>query len=179
VPVSVNRALLGHDLTVIAGAVFPHEIVGFSGGNKYLFPGVSGRELTDLTHWLGALITSAAIIGTPGTNPVRALIDEAASLVPGRRLALCAVTRSRSTDLTFLSFGEPEAAWAAAAEVSAQAHVRSVDAPVRRVLSLVPPRCDDLWTGRRVSSRSSRSSPTGVRSSSSPPTSARSRRPTR
>ena len=51
---------------------------GFSGGNKYLFPGVSGRELIDLSHWLGALITSAEIIGTRGITPVRALIDEAA-----------------------------------------------------------------------------------------------------
>ena len=42
-----------------SGPVFPHEVVGFSGGNKYLFPGVVGPEIIDLSHWLGALITSA------------------------------------------------------------------------------------------------------------------------
>ena len=94
VDVRINRAVVEHDVTLIVGPVFPHEVVGFSGGNKYLFPGVSGQELIDLSHWLGALITSAEIIGTRGITPVRALIDEAASLVPGERLALCVVVQS-------------------------------------------------------------------------------------
>jgi nickel-dependent lactate racemase len=49
--VRINRALMEHDLTIILGPVFPPEVVGFSGGNKYLFPGVSGRELIDISHW--------------------------------------------------------------------------------------------------------------------------------
>lgn len=149
VDVRINRAVVEHDLTIILGPVFPHEVVGFSGGNKYLFPGVSGRELIDLSHWLGALITSPQIIGTRGITPVRALIDEAAAMVPGRRLAFCVVTRSRSSELHAISFGEPRAAWAAAAEVSAQTHIIYRDAPVARVLSLVSPRYDDLWTGSK------------------------------
>jgi nickel-dependent lactate racemase len=147
--VRVNRAVVEHDVKLIAGPVFPHEVVGFSGGNKYLFPGVSGRELIDLSHWLGALITSAKIIGTRGITPVRALIDEAASMVPGRRLALCLVTKPRTQDLHAMTFADPSAAWAAAAEVSAQTHIRYLDAPVRRVLSLVPARYDDMWTGAK------------------------------
>jgi nickel-dependent lactate racemase len=149
VPVRINRAVVEHDVTVIVGPVFPHEVAGFSGGNKYLFPGVGGRELIDLSHWLGALITSAEIIGTLGITPVRALIDEAASMVPGERLAFCMVTKSREQDLHALAFGDPQAAWAAAAPVSAQAHIRYADAPVRRVLSLIPARYDDMWTGAK------------------------------
>ena len=103
----INRAVVEHDVTLIVGPVFPHEVVGFSGGNKYLFPGVSGRELIDLSHWLGALITSAEIIGTRGITPVRALIDEAASLVPGERLAFCVVTQSGTGDLHSMAFGDP------------------------------------------------------------------------
>jgi nickel-dependent lactate racemase len=147
--VRVNRAVVDHDVTLIVGPVFPHEVVGFSGGNKYLFPGVSGRELIDLSHWLGALITSAEIIGTRGLTPVRALIDEAASMIPGERLALCVVTRPGSEALHAMAFGDPQAAWAAAAEVSAETHVRYLDAPVRRVLSIVPAMYDDLWTGAK------------------------------
>jgi nickel-dependent lactate racemase len=176
VNVRINRAVVEHDLTVIVGPVFPHEVVGFSGGNKYLFPGVSGRELIDLSHWLGALITSAEIIGTRGTTPVRALINEAASMVPGERLALCVVTRTgravaepeeitpaaafqtradvppahgTATDLHAMTFGEPQAAWAAAADVSAETHIRYLDAPVRRVLSILPAKYDDMWTGAK------------------------------
>jgi lactate racemase len=147
--VRINRAVVEHDVTVIVGPVFPHEVVGFSGGNKYLFPGVSGRELIDLSHWLGALITSASIIGTRGITPVRALIDEAASMVAGERYALCMVTKSHTRDLHAMMFGDPSAAWAAAADVSAQAHIRYLDSPVRRVLSLIPAKYGDMWTGAK------------------------------
>jgi nickel-dependent lactate racemase len=147
--VRINRAVIEHDVTLIVGPVFPHEVVGFSGGNKYLFPGVSGRELIDLSHWLGALITSAETIGTRGVTPVRALIDEAASMVPGERHAFCLVTKSHARDLHAVTFGEPRSAWAAAAEVSAQVHVRYLDAPVRRVLSLIPAKYQDMWTGAK------------------------------
>lgn len=146
--VRVNRAVVDHDVTLIVGPVFPHEVVGFSGGNKYLFPGVSGRELIDLSHWLGALITSARIIGTLGPNPVRSLIDEAAAMVPTERLALCVVTGPAGR-LRSVAFGEPTGAWAAAAQVSAQSHIKYLAEPVRRALSLVPARYDDIWTGAK------------------------------
>ena len=147
--VRVNRAVVEHDVTVIVSPVFPHEVVGFSGGSKYLFPGVSGRELIDLSHWLGALITSSKIIGTRGITPVRALIDEAASMVPGERLALCMVTKPGTQDLHAMTFADPPAAWAAAADVSAETHIRYLDVPVRRVLSLIPAKYGDLWTGAK------------------------------
>jgi nickel-dependent lactate racemase len=147
--VRVNRAVVEHDVTLIVGPVFPHEVVGFSGGNKYLFPGVSGRELIDLSHWLGALITSSQIIGTRGITPVRALIDEAASMVPSERLAFCVVTKSGTHDLHSIAFADPQTAWAAAADVAAESHVRYLDAPVRRVLSLLPSKYDDMWTGAK------------------------------
>jgi nickel-dependent lactate racemase len=147
--VRINRAVVEHDVTLIVSPVFPHEVVGFSGGNKYLFPGVSGRELIDLSHWLGALITSAQIIGTRGITPVRALINEAASLVPGERLCFSMVTQSRTQNLHAIAFGTPETAWDVAAEVAAQTHIRYLDAPVRRVLSLIPAKYDDMWTGAK------------------------------
>ena len=148
VTVRVNRAVVEHDTTLIVGPVFPHEVVGFSGGNKYLFPGVSGPEMIDVSHWLGALITSAEIIGTPGRTPVRALIDEAAAMVPGQRLALCVVTAAGG-GLHHAALGRPEEAWAAAARVSARTHIRYLESPVERVLSVLPTRYADLWTGAK------------------------------
>lgn len=148
VPVRVNRAVVEADLVVLVGPVLPHEVVGFSGGNKYLFPGLSGPEMIDVTHWLGALISSAAIIGVPGVTPVRALIDEAAALVPTPRRALCVVTGAGDT-LHAAAFATPEVAWAEAAEVAAHTHVRHLDAPVANVLSVIPPRYDDLWTAAK------------------------------
>ncbi|MBA4138196.1 MAG: hypothetical protein C0518_12845, partial [Opitutus sp.] len=37
VPVHINRRVFDYDQLIIVGPVFPHEVVGFSGGNKYLF----------------------------------------------------------------------------------------------------------------------------------------------
>ncbi|MDI3403402.1 lactate racemase domain-containing protein [Streptomyces cavernicola] len=149
VDVRLNRAVVEHDTTLVLGPVFPHEVVGFSGGNKYFFPGVAGADIIDLSHWLGALITSAGIIGTRGITPVRALINEAAALIPGRRIALCVVAQSGSGALHSASFGTPEAAWAAAADVSAETHVRYLDAPVERVLSIMPDKYEDIWTAAK------------------------------
>ncbi len=148
VPVRINRAVLDADLVVIVGPVLPHEVVGFSGGNKYLFPGLSAPEMIDVTHWLGALISSAAIIGTPGVTPVRALIDEAASLVPADTRALCVVT-APGDGLHAAAIGPPVVAWAEAAEIAAVTHVRYLDAPVPNVLSIIPPRYEDLWTAAK------------------------------
>jgi nickel-dependent lactate racemase len=149
VDVRLNRAVVDHDVALVVGPVFPHEVVGFSGGNKYFFPGVAGQEIIDLSHWLGALITSADIIGTRGITPVRALIDEAAALIPAQTLALCVVAQSGTGALHAAAFGDPREAWAAAAEVSAQTHVRYLDAPVRRVLSVIPEKYDDIWTAAK------------------------------
>jgi nickel-dependent lactate racemase len=35
VPVEINRRVFEYDQVIIVGPVFPHEVVGFSGGNKY------------------------------------------------------------------------------------------------------------------------------------------------
>jgi nickel-dependent lactate racemase len=149
VPVRVNRAVIEHDLVLVVGPVFPHEVVGFSGGNKYFFPGVAGPEIIDLSHWLGALITSSAIIGTAGITPVRALINEAASLIPTTKLALCVVNASGTGALHAAAFGTPERAWELASQVSAETHVRYLDRPVRRVVSVMPSRYEDMWTGAK------------------------------
>ncbi|BCY11221.1 hypothetical protein L3i22_063090 [Actinoplanes sp. L3-i22] len=149
VDVVLNRAVTEHDVCLVVGPVFPHEVVGFSGGNKYFVPGVAGEEIIDFSHWLGALITSASIIGTRGITPVRALIDQAAALIPSRRLALCLVVQSGTGALHAASFGPPEESWAACADVSAETHVQYLDAPVAKVISIVPAKYDDMWTGAK------------------------------
>ncbi|MBK8446941.1 MAG: DUF2088 domain-containing protein [Micropruina sp.] len=147
--VALNRAVVDHDVALVIGPVFPHEVVGFSGGNKYFFPGIAGQQIIDLTHWVGALITSTQIIGTLGITPVRALINEAAAMIPSTRLALCVVAKSGSYDLHAAAFGSPEAAWAACALVSSETHVKYLDRPVKRVVSLIPEKYEDIWTAAK------------------------------
>jgi nickel-dependent lactate racemase len=149
VDVRINRHVAEADVAIVVGPVFPHEVVGFSGGNKYFFPGVSGQELIDLSHWVGALITSAEMIGTRGVTPVRALVDEAAAMLPARRLALCRVGAAGTDTLHAAAFGTPEGAWAACAAVSAETHVSYREQPVRRVLSVMPTKYEDIWTAAK------------------------------
>ena len=144
VPVRLNRLALEYDVLLVCGPVFPHEIVGYSGGSKYFFPGISGPEVIHFTHWLGALITSYAIIGRKH-NPVRESVERAAAMIPRPKLSLCMV--ACHDGLYGLYAGEVAAAWSAAADLSARVHVRYFERPFQKVLSLVGRRYDDLWTG--------------------------------
>ena len=147
VPVTVNTMLWDYDQVIICGPTFPHEVVGFSGGNKYFFPGVAGPEVINFSHWLGAVITSWKVIGTKYT-PVRAVIDRAASLINLPKLCFSMVVKGHH-DLVGLYFGTPEEAYDAAADLSAQHHVVYVPKPYQRVLSVMPELYDDIWTAAK------------------------------
>jgi nickel-dependent lactate racemase len=144
--VRLNRRIFDYDQLIICGPVFPHEVVGFSGGNKYFFPGISGPEVIDFTHWLGALMTSYDVIGS-GYTPVRAVIDRAASFVDKPTLCFAPVVTYEG--LAGLYVGSPQAAWQAAAELSAKVHIIYLDRPLERVLSIMPHMYDDLWTAAK------------------------------
>lgn len=144
VDVTINKMVYDYDSLVIVGPTFPHEVVGFSGGNKYLFPGIAGQEIIDLFHWLGALITNPEIIGTKYT-PVRAVVDRAAAFLPMERLCFSLVVKGY--DLAGLYFGTPEDAWEAASDLSDKLHIIYKEKPFNSVLSRAPEMYDDLWTG--------------------------------
>ena len=144
VPVAVNKLVFDYDQVIIVGPVFPHEVVGFSGGNKYLFPGVAGPQILNFFHWLGAVVTNPMIIGNQWT-PVRRVVDKAGALVSVPKLCFCLVVEGRN--LAGLYAGTPEAAWAAASELSRKLHITRKDHPFHTILSCAPPMYDELWTG--------------------------------
>jgi len=146
VPVVINRMIFDYDQLIICGPTYPHEVAGFSGGNKYLFPGISGWEMINQSHWLGALMTNMWINGVKDT-PVRRLIDRAASFVD--MPILCFSQVLRDDGLAGLYIGTPQQAYDAAADLSARLHIIYVDKPFKRVLSVIPEMYDDLWTGAK------------------------------
>jgi nickel-dependent lactate racemase len=143
VPVALNRLVLEYDHIVICGPVFPHEVAGFSGGTKYLFPGIAAPAIIHFTHWLGALMTNYAIIGTLDT-PVRAVIDRAAALLDAPLSLVALVVTHEGTAGVFC--GDTHEAWREAALLSARRHIVWVDKPFDRVLSVMPTMYSDLWT---------------------------------
>ncbi len=146
VPVRLNRAILDYDHILICGPVFPHEVAGFSGGTKYFFPGIAGAEIIDLTHWLGALITSFEIIGVADT-PVRRVIDRAAAMVPKPYSLIALVTHREGVAGVWC--GDAEEAWREAASLSSARHVVTLASPVSRMLAIMPEMYTDLWTGAK------------------------------
>ncbi len=147
VQVKLNRAAVEADQIIILGPTFPHEVVGFSGGAKYLFPGISGPEMINVTHWLGALATVRGTIGLKDT-PVRALIHEAARHVPTSITLIALVVQGSGLAGVFV--GDHQSAWSAAADLSSQRHIVWVDKPFQRVLSWAPPMYDELWTAGKA-----------------------------
>ncbi|HAV65062.1 MAG TPA: hypothetical protein DCY13_22165 [Verrucomicrobiales bacterium] len=145
VPVEINRRLFDYDEVIIIGPVFPHEVVGFSGGNKYLFPGVGGPQILNFFHWLGAVVTNPLIIGNKWT-PVRKVVDKAGALVELPKKCFCLVVRPDKS-LAGLFGGSPESAWDDASELSRSTHIVLKDHSFKTVLSCVPPMYEDLWTG--------------------------------
>ncbi len=142
IPVTINRKVLEYDHIILAGPVFPHEVVGFSGGYKYLFPGVSGPHFLHKFHWLGALITNPKINGTKHT-PVRDAINKAVSFINKPLTQICYVVKEKKV---YGVFAGDENAWSAAADLSAQLNIKYVDKSYSRVLSMAPKMYDDIWT---------------------------------
>jgi nickel-dependent lactate racemase len=147
VPVRINKAALDYDHIVILGPTFPHEVVGFSGGAKYLFPGISGPEMINVTHWLSALITIRHTIGIKDT-PVRAMIDAAAEMVKTPVTLVSMVVEKDG--LAGIFVGNLKEAWSAAADLSSQRQIKWVDKPFKRVLAFAPPMYDELWTAGKA-----------------------------
>lgn len=147
VDIRLNKAALEYDQIIILGPIFPHEVVGFSGGAKYLFPGISGPEMINATHWLGAL---AGVVGTIGIKdtPVRTMIHAAAQRVK-TPVTLIALT-VQGCDLEGLFIGDMYTAWSAAADFSAQRHILWYDKPFQQALSCAPPMYDELWTAAKA-----------------------------
>ncbi len=141
--VRINKAALEHDHIIVVGPTFPHEVVGFSGGAKYFFPGISGPDVINATHWLGALATVVGTIGIKDT-PVRAMVHAAAQRL--KTPATLAALIVEGHDLAGVLIGDVYDTWSAAADVSSQRHIQWCDQPYKRVLSCCPPMYDELWT---------------------------------
>ena len=130
VDIRINKAALEYDHIIILGPTFPHEVVGFSGGAKYLFPGISGAEMINATHWLGAL---AGVVGTIGIKdtPVRTMIHAAASRLNTPVTLAALVVQGHG--LSGLFVGDHLSAWNEAAELSAERHIKWCEKPFQRV----------------------------------------------
>jgi lactate racemase len=92
------------------------------------------------------VITSYEVIGTKYT-PVRRVIDRAASFINLPKLCFSMVVKGE--EMVGLYIGPPEEAYEEAAGLSSQIHIKWVERPFRRVLSVMPRMYDDIWTASK------------------------------
>lgn len=142
IPVTVNKKVLEYDEVILVGPVFPHEVVGFSGGYKYLFPGISGPDFLHRFHWLGALITNPKINGIKDT-PVRQALNLAASFL---QIPLTLMSYVVKKNCVYGFYTGDIQAWSKAADLSAMLNIEYLDKPYKTVLSIAPQMYEDLWT---------------------------------
>ena len=155
VKVTLNRRLGPgvYDTILIFSSTVPHEVAGFAGGAKYLFPGVAGADLTHATHWLGALASIENVIGRIET-PTRHMIEAAADFVTPRIITLnSVVTRDENNRLRThaLFAGNFREAFRRAAEVSREVHIKYSGRKYKRVVALLDEHYDELWVGGKAS----------------------------
>ncbi len=147
VPVALNRLIFEYDQLIICGPVFPHEVAGFSGGAKYLFPGIAGADIINFSHWLGARVTSMETIGVKDTL-TRRVIQRAAAFVS--QPLLCIALVMRGEDLHGIFVGDSIEAFEMAADLSARLNIVWKPRAFKRVLSLPSTQYDDLWTAAKA-----------------------------
>ena len=147
VDVAINKLLFEYDEFFTLGPVFPHEVVGFSGGHKYIFPGIAGDDIIHFFHWLGGVITNPVINGNKWT-PTRKVVEKAAAFVnvPHKLFAIVAL----ENELKGIFIGETLEAWEKAADLSKQVHITYKDKPYNTILGIAPEMYDDIWTAGKV-----------------------------
>jgi len=147
VDVAINKLLFDYDEFFILGPVFPHEVVGFSGGHKYIFPGIAGDDIIHFFHWLGAVVTNPLINGSKWT-PTRKVVEKAASLItmPHKLFAIVAM----EDKLKGIFIGDVLETWEKAADLSEQVHITYKDKPYNTILGIAPEMYDDIWTAGKV-----------------------------
>ncbi len=147
VDVAINKMIFDYDEFFILGPVFPHEVVGFSGGHKYIFPGIAGQAVINFFHWLGAVITNPEINGRKWT-PTRKVVEKAAEFIdmPRKLFALVAMEEK----LKGLFIGDVLEAWEKAADLSSRVHIVYEDRPYKTILGIAPDMYEDIWTAGKV-----------------------------
>jgi lactate racemase len=140
--VTANRILAESDFVLGLGSIVPHRIMGFSGGAKITFPGVSGREVQERCQWEAAQHLSESVMGV-AENPMRLRIEEAAKLVGLRYIVNVVSDREKRIAGCFV--GDPVEAHRAGCNLSREINAATLPHRADIVLIDSHPADRDFW----------------------------------
>ena len=141
-PVTASRLLAESDFVLGLGSIVPHRIMGFSGGAKIAFPGVSGREVQERCQWEAAQHRSESVMGV-AENPMRLRIEEAAKLAGLRYIVNVVSDREKKIAGCFV--GDPVAAHRAGCKLSREINAAYLPRRADIVLIDTHPADRDFW----------------------------------
>jgi nickel-dependent lactate racemase len=145
--IPINKAIFDYDQILMITPIVPHEAMGFAGGNKYFFPGISSIEFIQTFHWIASTIGTPNIVGVIDTPP-RRLINKAAEFIKIPKLCFSFVV-NESYDLVCLYAGEPIESWSKAVVYSEKIHIKYVDKQYKLVLAITSDIYEELWVGSK------------------------------
>ena len=145
--IEVNRLIFEYDKIIILSPVFPHEVVGFSGGAKYFFPGISGWKFINFFHWWGALLTNLKINGQIYT-PIRHLINKASNFIDREKILIALNLKENLVYNIFI--GDLVKEWEKAAVESSKINIIYENKQYKKVLSIPKKIYTDLWTAAKA-----------------------------
>jgi nickel-dependent lactate racemase len=162
-PFAVNRALVddSYDLVVSVGQVVPHEVAGFGGYTKHVSIGLGGPETIQRSHFFSAVYGIEQTLGRVDT-PVRQLLDRGFDrFLEPRCRVLFALTvvdaRHDGPVLRGIFAGEGGTrstggeAFRAAAALSAEVNIETVETPFRRCVAYLDPvEYRSTWLGNKA-----------------------------
>ena len=160
--VTVNRMVADdYDLVIALSGTVPHEALGYSGGTKILFPGISGPEVIALLHWAAVLIGIPRLIGTID-NPARDVVDAGARFIfdlvrrpmLGLNMVYTEDEHHRPVPRGLFAGWGPEGfadALRRAAELSSRLHIHYLAEPVTVAVQRIPAMYDEVWTAGKGS----------------------------
>ena len=144
----INRMVYKYDRVMVVSPVFPHEVVGFSGGVKYFFPGISGGDFVQKFHWLGGVLGSTQIIGQKETT-TRSLIEKAGEFL-NLDVSYLTLVISQGDSFEGAFFGSHDEAWNRAADLSSQVNIKRLPGQFQTVIGIAPSMFDEIWTAGKV-----------------------------
>ncbi|GAB1360510.1 lactate racemase domain-containing protein [Porphyromonadaceae bacterium] len=148
IDILINRIVFDYEKILVISPVFPHEVVGFSGGVKYFFPGVSGGDFVQKFHWLGGLLGASSIIGQKDTV-TRRLIEKATKFLDLNVQYLTLVI-AHDESIAACYLGSYPEAWSKAADTSAMVNVVRHPKQFQTVIGLAPKMFTEIWTAGKV-----------------------------
>lgn len=161
--VDVNRLVLEpYDAIFAISGTVPHEALGYSGGTKIFFPGISGPSVIAMLHWAAVLIGIPKIIGTldnPAREVVNAGTQQIFAKIGGKPVVSLNMVYTEDAAhkvvpnglFTGGGFDGFVAAHREAAELSSKLHIHYLNDAVRTVVQRLPQMYDEVWTAGKGS----------------------------